>query len=349
MDIEDSPDQTRGWSTMSDVAAVAGVSLKSVSRVINNEPHVSAKLRAKVEAAIAALDFVPDPAARSLASQRSHTIVVLFDNPSPHYTMKVMTGAYRACVARKYHLRIDTLDSTRGPAALLEQLGDVIRHSRTDGFILTPPLADNPLVLDFLEARGAPYTRIAPLFEPGRSPAVTIDDRAAAAEVADLFWAMGHRRIALVNGPDDHGAARTRREGFVTRLREHDPDIFINEAAGGFSFDGGLAAGRELLAARRHPTAIFATNDDSAAGVMVACAQNDIGVPDQVSVCGFDDSWLAMSVWPYLTTVRQPIEEMAEAAALQLLDRDRDGNPSAPVVRQLDYELILRNSVTERK
>ncbi len=346
MNEQQAPVAPRGWSTMSDVAAAAGVSLKSVSRVINDEPHVSPKLRAKVEAAITALDFVPDPAARSLASQRNHTIGVLLDNPSPNYSMKVMTGAYRACVARKNHLRLDTLDSTRGPELLLEQLSDVVRHSRTDGFILTPPLCDDPVVLDFLEARGAAYARIAPVFAPGRSPAVTIDDYAAAGLVADLFWAKGHRRIGLVNGPEDHGAARTRREGFLARLRTHDPDIFVSEANGGFSFGGGLEAGRELLAPRRYPTAIFATNDDSAAGVMVACAQNDIRVPDQVSICGFDDSWVAMSVWPYLTTVRQPIEDMAETAALQLIDRGRQGG--LPDLRQLDFELIERNSVADR-
>jgi len=96
---------------MSDVAREADVSIKSVSRVINNEPHVTARLRERVEAAIAKLNYVPDPAARSLAGARSFIIGLLFDNPSPNYTIKVQAGAYRACMELGYHLRIDSVDS----------------------------------------------------------------------------------------------------------------------------------------------------------------------------------------------------------------------------------------------
>ena len=330
-------------ATMADVAAAAGVSLKSVSRVINNEPHVSAKLRAKVEVAIAALDYEPDPAARSLAGARSFTIGVLFDNPSPHYTMKVQTGAYRACFEQKHHLRIDNLDSTSASGDLARQLSALLRHGRVDGFVLTPPLTDNPMVLDFLEARQIRYSRIAPVLDPGRSPAVLIDDEAAAARVAELFWNNGHRRFGIINGEEHHGAAITRRRGFVERLRRFDPEVLVSEAYGGFQFEKGLEAARELLAARRYPTAIFAANDDSAAGAIVACQQLGFRVPGDVSICGFDDSWVAKSVWPYLTTIHQPIEAMAHAAAMLLLDRSIDPEDN-PQVR-LGFDLIERNSV----
>ncbi|HWU02503.1 MAG TPA: LacI family DNA-binding transcriptional regulator, partial [Novosphingobium sp.] len=295
-----------GHATMTDVADAAGVSIKSVSRVINNEPHVSPRLREKVEAAIAALDYVPDTAARSLAGARSFTISVLFDNPSPNYTMKVISGAYRACMENQYHLRIDSLDSSRGDTPLLAQLDQILRHSRCDGFVLTPPLCDNPMLLEVLETRGVRYSRVAPVFDPGRSRAVLIDDAGAAAAVADMFWEHGHRRIGLINGPLNHGAAGNRRRGFLDRLAQLDPDLIVSQADGGFAFEGGMAAGRELLMARRYPTAIFATNDDSAVGAMVACQQQGLSVPGDVSVCGFDDSWVAKTVWPYLTTVRQP-------------------------------------------
>jgi LacI family transcriptional regulator len=332
---------SRGHATMTDVARVAGVSLKSVSRVINNEPHVTERLREKVEAAIASLDYVPDTAARSLAGARSFTIGVLFDNPSPNYTMKVLAGAYRACLEQQYHLRIDALDSSGKAEDMDAQLAMILRHSRTDGFVLTPPLSDNARVLDVLEARGIRYSRLAPILDPTRSMGVTIDDAAAAARVADMFYDGGHRRIAIINGPISHGAARNRREGFIHRLHERDTALRISEALGGFSFEGGIAAGRELLIASDRPTAIFAGNDDSAAGCMIACTELGLAVPGDVSICGFDDSWIAKTVWPYLTTVHQPIEDMAYYAAGMLLNRGKD----EPIVHQLNFELIKRGSV----
>jgi LacI family transcriptional regulator len=347
MNFSDSPDQARGHSTMHDVATVAGVSMKSVSRVINNEPHVSMKLRSKVEAAIAALKYVPDAAARSLAGARSFTIGVLFDNPSPNYTMMIVAGAYQACIEQQYHLRIDTLDSSPGCTDLEGQLDQILRNNRSDGFILTPPLSDHPVVIDYLEARAIRYSRVAPTFEPERSAAVQIDDAAAAAQVAEMFWAKGHRRFGLVNGPPEHGAALTRRNGFLNRLREFDPSVNVSQADGGFSFEGGIQAGKDLLSTRRHPTAIFAANDDSAAGVMVACSQFNLRVPDDVSICGFDDSWVAKSVWPYLTTIRQPISEMAHGAAMLLLDRSLPQDHA--VIRRLDFKLIMRGSVSGPK
>lgn len=329
---------------MADVARVAGVSMKSVSRVINNEPHVTPRLRAKVEAAIATLDYVPDMAARSLAGARSYTIGVLFDNPSPNYTMKVISGAYRACVERQHHLRLDQIDASVPPAQLDIALDGIFRHTRSDGFILTPPLSDNPRLLEVLKARQVRYSRLAPLLDPDRSMAVMIDDAAAAAKVADLLYDAGHRRFGLVNGPPSHGAAINRRRGFLEQLQKRGGDIMVHEAVGSFAFEPGMAAGFQLLAdadPATRPTGIFAANDDSAAGVLGACTQLGLQVPRDVSVCGFDDSWVAKSVWPNLTTVYQPIEAMAYQAARMLLDREEWPGK----LRMLDFELIERDSV----
>ena len=343
MNREDPSSRTSTQPTMHDVAGLAGVSIKSVSRVINREPHVSAKLRAKVDAAIAQLGYVPDLAARSLAGARSFTIGVLFDNPSPHYTMKVQAGIYRACVEQQYHLRIDNIDSTSASADLAGQLAALLRHGRIDGFVLTPPITDNLAVLDYLDSIGIRYSRIAPFTDPMRSPGTRIDDRAAAAGIADLFWSMGHRRFGFITGPANHGASMARRDGFIGRLRELDPGAEVAEAYGGFDFVIGIEAGRSLLGSDNPPTAIFAANDDSAAGAMVAIRERGLAVPEQISLCGFDDSWVATSVWPFLTTIRQPIEEMAYAAARMVIDRE---TPFEPVsVRTLGFEMIVRGSV----
>lgn len=328
-------------ATMADVAQLAGVSLKSVSRVVNREAHVSEKLRLKVESAIAQLAYVPDTAARSLAGGRTFTIGLMFDNPSPNYTMKVQAGAYRACVEHQYHLRIDHIDSSHGDEELEASLESMLRNNRCDGFILTPPLTDNVRVLDFFDRHGVRYVRIAPDVDPGRGTGVTIDDAGAAALVAQHLWALGHRRFGIVTGPDEHGAARKRREGFLAALAWLGTTDTVAEAKGGFSFAGGLAAGEELLDQLQRPTAIFATNDDSAAGTMVACMRRGVSVPHDISVCGFDDSWVAKSVWPYLTTIYQPIEEMGYAAANLLFDRTTGGQK----LQMLDFYLVERDSV----
>jgi LacI family transcriptional regulator len=329
-------------ATMEDVAKLAGVSPKSVSRVVNREPYVSERLRSKVEAAIARLNYVPDTAARSLAGARTFTIGLIFDNPSPNYTVKVQSGVYRACVEHQYHLRIDEIDTTRSDNELEALLDAMLRNNRCDGFILTPPLTEISLIRDFLDRRSIRYVRIAP--DPGvmHGPGVVIDDRAAAALVAQHFWALGHRRFGFVAGPPGHGASRRRREGFLQALVELGGTEPVAEAYGGFSFEGGLAAGDELVRHPQRPTAIFASNDDSAAGTMVACLRAGLNVPRDVSVCGFDDSWVAKSVWPYLTTIYQPIEEMGYTAAQLLLDRNP---PDKPELVTLDFHLIERDSV----
>ncbi len=322
---------------MVEVAKSAGVSMKSVSRVVNREPNVTDKLRAKVQAAIERLGYVPDMAARSLAASRAFTIGILFDNPSPNYTMKVQAGAYQACRENNFHLLIENLNSAADDVGA--QMRSILLNSRVDGFVLTPPITESVPVMDMLEARGIPFVRIAPVSFPGRSLALSIDDGAAAGEIARHLWDLGHRRFGLVNGPVEHGAAVTRRAGFLAALAELGASPNVVESNGGFAFEPGIEAGRDLLDRRRRPTAIFAMNDDSAAGVMSAAAQLGLRVPQDVAVVGFDDSWVAKSVWPYLTTIYQPITEMAHQATTLLIERN-GGNED----HRLEYALIIRES-----
>jgi LacI family transcriptional regulator len=326
-------------ATIIDVAKAAGVSWTTVSRVVNGEAIVSEKSRLKVQAAIAALGYVPHTAARSLAGARSFTLGVLFDNPSPHYTMKIQTGVYEACRAAGYHLLIENLESARADVA--DQIAAILTNARVDGFVVTPPLTECTAVLDALEARDIPYARIAPVSFAGRSKALSINDRAAAAQIAEHLWALGHRRYALVTGPKDHGAAGTRREGFLAALKALGHTGPVAESYGGFFFETGIQAGHELLTLPERPTAIFAMNDDSAAGVLSAAAQLGLKVPADVAIAGFDDSWIAQSVWPNLTTIYQPITEMATAAAEMLIARN--GSDERNLV-ELPYRLVARGS-----
>jgi LacI family transcriptional regulator len=342
MNLTEAQKTITGPATMHDVAGMAGVSIKSVSRVINREPYVSDKLRAKVEAAITALDYVPDLAARSLAGARSFEIGVLTGEMGPSYNSQVIAGVYRACVEHQHHLRIDTIPHDASGKEIHGHLERILHGSRCDGYVLVPPYCEMTRLLDMLDARNIRYSLMSP--EPGqtRAPSVLMDDVAAARQVAELFWKLGHRRIGLVAGRKEHRAAKLRREGFLDRLREFDPKIEVTESDGAFMFDKGIEAGLDLLSRTDRPTAVFALNDDSAAGVIAACNQLGLKVPDQVSVAGFDDSWVAKSVWPHLTTVHQPVEAMAHDAACMLIDRSANGK--APEVRTLAFELIERNS-----
>jgi LacI family transcriptional regulator len=335
-------------ATMSEVAEAAGVSMKSVSRVINNEPNVSDKLRAKVLAAIKKLDYVPDFAARSLAGVRSFTIGILFndygDGFIPSYYPKLQDGAYRACLANGYHLLVETLASESPDFAA--QFRQALNTMRTDGFVLAPPFSDNEVVMELLETRGIPYARIAPAGDFDRSPYVAIDDRAAASEMAEHLWALGHRRLGFAAGHHDHHAAHARRQGFAETLaRLGCPDFA--EAAAEFQFEMGIDAAKQLMALPEPPTAIFAANDDSAAGVMAGLAQLGLTVPDDVSVAGFDDSWIAQSVWPYLTTVHQPIAEMAHVAASMLILKN--GQLDQAELPAIETRLVVRGSTAPPK
>jgi LacI family transcriptional regulator len=330
-------------STIVEVATVAGVSQKSVSRVMNNGPNVSDRLRARVEAAMKQVGYVPNAAARSLASSRTYAIgVQLYThaeavNPSPNYPLKILEGAFRACRKRGYHLVMEQLDLA-APGQAIQALERTV-----DGLILTPPSVDDASLLDALEAQGLPYARISPTLFPNRSPAVSMDDYRAGASVAQHLVSLGHRRLGLVGGPEPHRTAALRREGFLTTAATLSAEVV--EASGHFDFHSGVGAGLDLLSRTERPTAVFAVNDDSAVGVVAAANQLGLKIPADVSVVGFDDSWISQCVWPELTTIHQPIAEMARAAADLLIDH-LDGVGVRSVT--LPYRLMVRGSTAPR-
>ncbi|MBZ9649111.1 LacI family DNA-binding transcriptional regulator [Sphingobium sp. 3R8] len=326
--------------TITDVARHAGVSMKSVSRVINRESNVRAALRTKVEAAIDSLGYKPNLAARSLAGGRSFTIGVLFDNPSPSYTMKIQDGAYNACHKAAYQLVLENVRTSSGN--ITETMNVMLEHRRIDGMVVTPPATDCGEVLDALERHQIPYVRIAPDKFPDRSMFVSTNDSEATAEAVRHLWSLGHRRFGFISGPPTHGASGWRRAGFYSALRQRDiaPE-HVAIAEGDFTFESGIGGGMQLLRAASRPTAIFAANDDMAAGVFAAAGQLNIKIPDMLSVVGFDDSWIAKSVWPSLTTLHQPIEEMAYEAVEMLIAAKQGRSFLAP---RHNVSFIVRGS-----
>ena len=323
-----------------DVAQQAGVSMKTVSRVLNKEPGVRESTRARVLETVAALNYRPDPSARSLAGNRSYLVALLYDNPSPNYLMEILTGVVEACESHHYGMVMQPV-GFHSPD-FLDTVDALVVGSRLDGLILTPPLTDSVELLDRLDQRGIPFACISPKGREGRI-GVTLDEHDAVCGLMEHLIALGHRRIAHVRGHPDHGASEWRLAGYRTALRRaglrYDPALV---ADGEFSFDSGLAAGRQLLALAERPTAIFAANDDMAAGVMRAASELGLRVPRDVSVCGFDNTPISQQIFPALTTVQQPTRDMGQVATVQLLNAIRDRSAGRMV--RMPYALQLRQS-----
>jgi LacI family transcriptional regulator len=330
--------------TIIDVAKRAGVSFKTVSRVLNREKNVHVHTRDRVLAAAAELGYRPNIGARSLAGARSYLIGLFIDNPSFAYIGTVQLGAMSRCRLDGYHLLVETLDIAAEDAGA--DLGRLLSAVRLDGLILTPPICDDPAVLEALEARAIPYVRLSPDHEPERAPRVGMDDAGAAQEMTRRLLELGHRDIGFVEGPAGHGASTLRRAGFLAALAEAGVaprDALIRP--GRFDFRSGLEAADAMLDQARPPTAIFASNDEMALGVTMAAHRRGLNIPADLSIAGFDDIPAATTVWPRLTTVRQPIFEMAAAAADLLISGEAKTRDAAwPPRRLLDFEILIRDS-----
>lgn len=328
-------------TTINDVSALAGVSIKTVSRVINREKYVGAATRAKVEAAIAELHFSPSQAARSLAGKRSFQIALLYDNPSPYYVYEMQAGVRARCAIENVRMIAQPYD--RNAPGLAGEISALVGELRLDGLILTPPITDHVELLEQLTERGVRFVRVSPGSMSASMPSVAIDNEAAAHEMIAYLLSLGHSRIGFIEGDRDYPTSIQRRAGFERAMAEAgiaiDPLLI---QPGEYSFGSGAAAAETLLALAEPPTAIFASSDDMAAGALAAAHRLGVKVPDTVSIAGFDDTALAEVVWPALTTIRQPTRDLAYAAADLLFEHDRDSGQ-----RMLRHSLVIRGSTTK--
>ncbi|MBV8036061.1 LacI family DNA-binding transcriptional regulator [Roseateles sp.] len=342
----------RGASpTIVDVAREAGVSIKTVSRVLNHEPGVHESTRDQVLKVVEALRYRPKQSARSLAGGRSFLIGLLYYDPSAVFVGSVQQGATLRCRELGYHLVVESLHNDAPD--LRQQIDRMVLALRPDGMILTPPLCDNPEVLAALRESGTPCVLMSPERDLRGVPSVRMDDVHAAEEITNLLLSLGHQRVAFIKGPPDQSASGLRYQGFVNALRAHglqpDPELI---RPGAFTFESGRDAAHQLLSRRQRPTAVFASNDDMALGVLAAAQRLGLAVPNELSVAGFDDSPTAALVWPPLTTVRQPVAEMARAAVEMLVSVQRPdmASPADEVElhKVLPHELVVRDSTRAR-
>jgi LacI family transcriptional regulator len=328
-------------TSINDVAKAAGVAIKTVSRVLNNEPNVRDETRAQVLAAVKRLNYHPSLSARSLASRRSYLVGLVYDNPSANYTIEVQRGALARCREGKFLLLLHEV-AGRGDE-LIKDILAFANRTHLDGLIITPPLSESAELIRVLDAEGPPFVRIAPNDLKHRSPYVDIDDEGAAREMTEYLIGLGHRRIAFIIGRPGHHASGERLKGYKAALKAHRIAYAAEYVRqGDFLFDSGLDAARQLLALPKRPTAIFAANDDMAAGALMAAHEMGVDVPAQLSVAGFDDAAISRTVWPPLTTILQPTYDLSYKAAELLLQTLLDGAPSKPV--RLAHRLICRAS-----
>ncbi|WP_443747212.1 LacI family DNA-binding transcriptional regulator [Asticcacaulis solisilvae] len=335
--------------TIIDVAQAAGVSIKTVSRVINNERYVSDDTRVRVRQAIAELGFEANVAARDMRGQvqRTHLIAQLYGDPGGVYTSDIQVGLLERCRYFGYHLLVEELDYQSPDVE--RRLSNLLRRYRFDGAVLTAPLTDNAAVLAALDAAGIPFVCVTPVHARADTPSVSTDERKAAYQLTQHLLSYGHRRIGFLRGLPNHAATQLRMAGFAQAMAEAgapvDPGLIED---GNFRYFTALPCAQRLLSRPDRPTAIFASNDEMAAAVLKVAHEMEFSLPGDLSVVGFDDVPASEMLWPPLTTVRQPVQKLGAAAADLLFARLSPlgtGTWPSPVPRLiLQHDVVLRGS-----
>ncbi len=322
--------------TIKDVARLASVSFKTVSRVVNGEPNVRADTRAAVVSAMESLGYSPNVAARGLASRRSFLIGLLVWSAQSDYSVALQAGAQQRCRALGYHLVVETI--TPGDEV---QIVDRLCALGVDGVIVTAPHPSDGRLVECLRAAGLRHVLISPGGLTAIAPSVDMDEEAAGFEMTRYLIELGHRRIAFV-GAIGIPAAAGRHAGYLAALREAGLSVHPGcDAECERGFRPVLKWADRLLNTPQRPTAIFAWNDIAALAVMMTATRKGLRIPAQLSVAGFDDIAAASFIWPGLTTIRQPLAEMAEAGVDMLVTKQP---PDRPPHLFFPFELIKRES-----
>jgi LacI family transcriptional regulator len=324
--------------TIEDVSKAAGVSIKTVSRVVNKEKYVAQSTREKVERAVLDLGFRPNFAARALAGYKSFQIALIYDNPSPYYVQNIQSGVRARCQESGYRMIAQPCDAQS--ANVLNEICSLIDQAQLDGIILTPPFTENTIVREELERRTIRYVMMSPAIASEELSSVFINHADGAFEITSYLLSLGHRRIGFVEGDPRYATSARRLLGYKSALNAAGIVFDKNLVQPGqYDFASGSKAAEVLLALADPPTAIFASSDDMAAGVLATAHRLGVAIPEKLSVAGFDDTDLASVVWPPLTTIKQPVREMGYAAADLLLAPHTKAEQ-----RIMPYELILRGS-----
>jgi LacI family transcriptional regulator len=334
-------------STINDVARLAGVSKRTVSRVINGSLSVGDSTRVRVEKIIAELNYSPNTQARGLASSRSYLLGLIYDNPDALYLDDVQRGVLEICSTLGYELVVHPCRYRS--ETLVQDCLNFINRSKLDGVIVLPPVSELESLAEALKNAGRPYVRLTSVTIDEPQHIVVSDDRSAAAEMARYFAQLGHQDIAFISGPQRYKSSTERMEGFKLGLSAYGitlkPERIME---GNNTYETGIECARSLLSQTPLPTAIFANNDQMAAGVLKVAHQMGIAIPQQLSVAGFDDNLLASRVIPALTTIKRPVRQMAQLATTKMIMTiEQNAKAAQQVAAKVAPTLVVRESTAQ--
>ena len=333
----------RNAVTMHEVAKHIGVSPMTVSRVLSGDANVRSETRQRVEAAIKELGYSPNVAARNLAKAASVHIGLLYTNPSAAYMNELLVGVLEQSSHTGCQIVLEKCGA-RSERTVIEKL---MRDGIT-GVILPPPLSDSKVALEALRAAKIPFIAVATGRPEADGLSVRINDFEAAAAMTRYLLSLGHRKLGFIVGAPNQTASAQRYAGFAAAL--HESQLAVRRdwvKQGSVSYRSGLLAAEQLLAAEDRPSAIFASNDDMAAATIAVAHRLGLDVPADLTIVGFDDTPLATTIWPALTTVRQPVAAMARKAMELLLEEIRlrgTGRTLEPLQQFLNFSLVKRDS-----
>jgi len=345
------PHTRRQAVTIKHVAAEAGVSLQTVSRVINNEPNVRPVVQERVNAAVAKLGYVPSLAARRLGGSRSYLILALNDRDrtiegwqsgeGTDWVDQMLLGGMLKCAEHGYRMIFELVDTHN--AHVEREIMGALSSLRPDGVILTPPHGDNPIITDLLIRQHIPFARIGSVHD-GAGFSISMDD-AHAAEVATAHLiGLGHKRVGFITGSDEYTLSGARLEGWRRAMRAaglKDADELIGR--GDFTFASGITAASQLVSLADPATAILASNDQMSLATLHVAEARGLSVPRDLSIVSFDNTPVARFSVPPLTAIAQPIAAMTARAA-ELLIEAKQGKPDPEQPSVLPFELVVRAS-----
>jgi LacI family transcriptional regulator len=337
--------------TIDDVAELSGVARATVSRVLNDSPNVSERMRVRVLEAVGKLGYQVNLQARYLAGGGRRSILLILSSdmesePNSYYQAALELGALRECLPAGYELVTHTLVQTREDVE--ERIVELVREGRCSGVILTPPFSDRTALLDALGGLETTVVRVSPgLAGDCGLPGVGMDDEAAGFELTRHLLRLGHRRFGFIQGLEGHLSAEQRLQGAMRALREAgERDDAMKAARGNFTFKAGVDLLPTLMASSERPTAVICANDDTAVGALFAAHRAGMDVPGDLSIASFDDTPVSALVWPPLTTVHQPIQEIS-ARAVQIIASTPGGTappPSGDKIVHLPFTIVERGS-----
>jgi LacI family transcriptional regulator len=337
--------------TIKHVAADAGVSLQTVSRVINDEPNVRPEMKLRVQASIDKLGYVPSIAAQRMSGSRSYLILALNDRErtiadwrarqGTDWVDQMLLGGMLKCAEHGYRMIFELVDTHNDHVE--RELLAAIAALQPDGIILTPPHSDNPQLVELLAAQNIPFVRIGSK-ENGAGIPISMDDEGSARAATRYLAQLGHRRIGFIAGSSEYNLSGWRVDGWKAAMAAAGLATTDLLEAGDFSYASGERAARRLLGSANRPSAIIASNDQMALATLEVARSMGLRVPQELSLITFDNTPLMHFTQPPLTAIDQPIAATA-SKAVELIIAAQKGEPRPKALTVIAADLVERGSV----